>query len=131
MIITKKQERLINKRKNSSQSKCEVIISKFLIDNRIHFYTEFYFKEFSRSGKLKLLFFDFYIPSYKTCIEFDGMQHYTLKFKGKKLNNQRENDFLKNAFCKKKGINLLRIKYTDADKIEGIICDFFDNKFPI
>lgn len=71
MIITKKQERLINKRKNSSQSKCEVIISKFLTDNHIHFYTEFYFKEFSRAGKLKLLFFDFYIPFYKTCIEFD------------------------------------------------------------
>lgn len=71
------------------------------------------------------------IPAYNLVIEFDGQQHYTKEFMGKKLPNITENDFLKNAFCKKKGIHLLRIKYTDINNIDSIICAKFDLISPI
>lgn len=130
-FITAQEKRLIRKRKNARWSKGETIIRKFLNENRIEFIPEFYFNELSVRGKPKLLFFDFYIPSYGICIEFDGEQHYTRKFHGKPIKNGETNDFLKNAFCLKKGYKMLRIKYTNIDNTEKIICEFFDKYYPI
>lgn len=107
-------------------SKAELVIANFLKDNGVEFYSEFFFKEMMVNGKAKVLFFDFYIPEHNICIEFDGEQHYTGTFNGKKIQNQAANDFMKSAFCKKKGINLIRIKYTDFENIEKIICEKFD-----
>lgn len=122
---------LISKRKSSKLSTGELAIATFLGANEIQFYSEFYFKDFKVIGGRKMLFFDFYIPNYKLCIEYDGEQHYTGKYKGKKLPNQSTNDFLKNAFCKSKGLQLLRIKYTDIDNIENILTAKFDSIDPI
>ncbi len=125
-VYTEKESDLNKLRKKSAFSKAEEIIAKFLSSNEIEFYTEFFFKELIVSGKPKILFFDFYIPAWELCIEFDGQQHYTRKFNGKPILNGEVNDFVKNAFCKKKGFNLLRIKYTDIENIESIICKKFD-----
>lgn len=131
-MLTKKQDTLIHIRKrNTKPSSGERIISKFLADNDVFFYTEFFFKEMVQNKKLKLLFFDFFCPEYNLCIEFDGAQHYTGTYKGKRVSNQRTNDFLKNAFCKSKGINLLRIKYTEVGEIENIITNKFDLIKPV
>lgn len=128
--LTKRERELIKKRKLSSRSKGELAIMKFLGENGIEFIDEFYFKEMRRLGKLKLLFFDFYIPSYRLAIEFDGIQHYTKEFKGKKMPHSEENDFMKNAFCKKNKIELLRIKYDQIDNVETIIFEKFDKISP-
>lgn len=122
---------LIKRRKSSKFSKGEFEIANFLSKNGITFFCEFYFKELKILNKRKLLFFDFYIPDYRLCIEFDGQQHYTGMFYGKQLKNQSKNDFLKSAFCKKNSLNLLRIKYTDIKNIEDIICRKFDHICPI
>lgn len=125
--ITERQDKLIGMRKRGAKfSKAELIIANFLKDNGVEFYSEFFFKEMTVKGKAKVLFFDFYMPDLNIAIEFDGEQHYTGKFNGKKMINQATNDFLKSAFCKKKKINLIRIKYTDFENIEKIICEKFD-----
>ena len=130
-IVNEDQDRLIGRRKRSRFSKGEKTIANFLKDNQISFYPEFFFKEMRVRGHLKLLFLDFYIPDYGLCIEFDGEQHYTRMFKGKPIPNGERNDFLKNAYCKKNGLTILRIKYSDFDKIEEIICAAFDRISPI
>lgn len=126
---TAEESKLISKRKTSYLSEGERIVANFLKDNGIEFFREFFFKELKVRGKSRLFFFDFYLPEYNICIEFDGIQHYTKRFYGKKLINQETNDFLKSAFLKKKNIRLLRIKYDQIENIESIICKFFDKHF--
>ena len=65
------------------------------------------------NGRLR---FDFYLPDYNLCIEFDGKQHFeTGKWawtKEIKVEDIRYMDDLKNQFCKDNNINLLRLPYT-------------------
>lgn len=68
------------------------------------------------------LHIDFYFPKYKFAIEYDGKQHYfPINYFGgmKTLNMVKEHDKIKDDFCKKNGINLLRIPYTINTK-DGI-----------
>lgn len=114
------------------RSSAECKLEEFLVQNNIKYYYNFYFREFKTTNKRKRnMPFDFYLPDYKMVIELDGKQHYTLKFNGRTLKYRRENDFLKTAFCKKRGFLLLRIKYDRFDKIEEEMCKFFDKHFPI
>lgn len=71
-------------------------------------------------GKAKPLPFDFYIPSLKTCIEFDGKQHYdkTSKFYSEEI---IKNDKTKTKFCKDNDIRLIRLRNSDFDSIEKIL----------
>lgn len=72
--------------------------------------------------------FDFYLPEYNTCIEYDGEQHfYPIDFSFGKLSHEnvlekfidvKKNDSIKTNFCKKEGINLLRISYKQNIKKE-------------
>ena len=65
------------------------------------------------------LYFDFYLPDYNCCIEYDGEQHYisTGYYGGKeKLNRNQENDNIKNNYCKEHNIKLIRIPYWDFEK---------------
>lgn len=76
--------------------------------------------------------FDFYIPSRNLCIEFDGQQHSkTVNYSGKedaeKLTTAlwviQLHDQLKTFYCEKAGIDLLRIDYTDLDRVADILAD--------
>jgi very-short-patch-repair endonuclease len=127
--MTNREDKLIRQNKKARLSKGEVAVAKFLMGNNVFFYRNFFFKELNVTKKWKLLFFDFYLPKEKVCIEFDGIQHYTREYMGKKMENGARNDFYKNAFCLKKGIKLLRIKYTDIDNVDEIICKWFDKHF--
>lgn len=119
----------IRQRKGSKMSKGEKIVAEFLMKNGIEFKREWFFNSLFVKDKGRLLYFDFYIPGYKLCIEFDGEQHYTGIFNGKKQENLRRNDFLKTAFCIKNGFKLLRIKFSDIERTESIICEYFDKHF--
>ena len=130
MEFTTDQKRLVRKRRNAIWSKGEKLVHNVLKGSGLRFYQEFYFNELKVAGSSKLLFFDFYLPDCEVAIEFDGEQHYTRQFHGKPIKNGERNDFLKTAFCFKKGIKLLRIKYTDIDRTEEIILNFFDKHFP-
>lgn len=68
--------------------------------------------------------FDFYIPKYNLCIEYDGIQHFqpVAHFGGEEqLKIQKRHDEIKDKYCKDNGIRLLRIKYTKLNQIEDII----------
>ena len=66
--------------------------------------------------------FDFYIPQYNLCIEFDGKQHFIpTDFKSNSTEEEKlkyfelvqMRDNIKTDYCKNNNINLLRIKYTE------------------
>ena len=71
-----------------------------------------------RSNKNRVLYFDFFLPDYNCCIEFDGEQHE----KGWKkdlstLSDIQERDKIKDNYCKNNNIYLIRISYKDQNKI--------------
>lgn len=80
-------------------------------------------KKFPTCKRKKCLPFDFYLPNYNLCIEFDGNQHFEVVdfFGGEEgLKLTQESDAIKNKWCKDNNINLLRIHYKTVD-IESLI----------
>jgi hypothetical protein len=71
--------------------------------------------------------FDFYLPEYKICIEYDGEQHFSSKWLGENsLTKTKENDIIKNNYCRENNINLIRIPYTEKEKIGEILNEGFE-----
>lgn len=67
-----------------------------------------------------VLRFDFYLPKYNLCIEFDGEQHYhpIKHFGGEEYYEDTVfRDTIKNNYCSVNGISLLRIPYTSYDEL--------------
>lgn len=104
------------------ESKGETNIRIILEKNNIQFQQEKIFDDLKNNKSYPR--FDFYIPKYNTCIEFDGKQHYEAiehwggleSFKQTKINDEN-----KNKYCKNKNINLIRIPYWEINNIEHII----------
>lgn len=121
----KRSENFIVERNASEMSRGETVIAEFLKNNQVRFKREHYKRGCLNENKSYVLFFDFFLPDYNMVIEFDGVQH----FKGEGLKRIQANDKKKNAFCRKKGIKLLRIPYWNFNQIEDIICEFLDKHF--
>ena len=106
------------------RSKGEEKIEQFLICNNIKFTTQ---KKFKNCKDKRLLPFDFYLYELNACVEFDGLQHFNLinDFWGgvKSLKTIQKHDKIKNEFCNKNNIKLLRIKYNENvnDKLINFI----------
>jgi Zn finger protein HypA/HybF involved in hydrogenase expression len=86
-------------------------INKFLIKEKIGYIKQ---KTFEGCKDKKLLKFDFYLPKYNICIEFDGKQHYEpIEFFGGKEGfiEIQKRDIIKNEYCKNNNIELIRILY--------------------
>lgn len=102
-----------------NQSKGELNVANYLNLNNIQYFREYKFDKCKYKRKLP---FDFYLPEYNLCIEFDGEQHF-------KPQNcwGGDNDFkiirirdeIKNKYCLDNNINLIRIKYNE--NIEEIL----------
>jgi len=93
-----------------SSSKGELLINNFLITNKIYFKPQHKFQECRYK---RVLPFDFYLPDYDVCVEFDGMQHYkSIKHFGgdKTFQIQQLKDKIKSDFCVNNNIKLIRIK---------------------
>lgn len=111
-------------------SKGEEKIAQILQQNRIKFEREKTFKDL-HGGRLR---FDFYLPSIRTIIEFDGEQH----FQQNKHFQQSRKDFLsyqerdrqKNSYCLAHKINLFRIPYWEIDFITTLQ-GLFQKKFKV
>ena len=96
-------------------SKGEYAISKILQEHNIDFIQEYTPKNLPFKGR-----FDFYIPTEKYFIEFDGQQHFeNIKFFGgeKDFNKRIERDKIKNQWCKDNNIPLIRIPYTHYNNL--------------
>jgi hypothetical protein len=86
------------------------MVENYLKNNQIEYESQ---KKFDNCLYKTNLVFDFYLPKYNTCIEYNGIQHYTSIdiFGGDdalKLNKLR--DSIKVEYCKKNNINLIIIK---------------------
>lgn len=94
-------------------SKGELLIRNYLDYHQVKFITQ---KKFTDCRNKKLLPFDFYLPDYNLCIEFQGQQHYKQCnwFGGKeKLEYIQLNDNIKRNFCLTHNIKLLEIPYSE------------------
>ena len=103
------------------QSRGEKEIEKFLIENNIKYETQ---KTFEGCKNKRFLPFDFYIPSKNLCIEYDGELHtQSIEFFGgnEALKQTMKHDKIKNDFCEKNGVNLIRISYIDFNSIKYIL----------
>ena len=101
------------------ESAGEVIIRKFLESNNILFEQE---KRFSDCRDIRPLPFDFYLPQYNLCIEFDGKQHFgEMSNSIFDYNTISKHDKIKNDYCLDHGIDIIRIPYYDGNNIAKIL----------
>lgn len=98
-----------------NKNKGEESIRKFLIEKGIEFEEQ---KSFEGCKYIRKLKFDFYLPKYNLCIESDGSPHFEpINWSGKYTNEEMKEKFesyqirdnIKNEYCKKNGITLLRV----------------------
>jgi len=102
-------------------SKGEKQIMLFLENNNINFK---YQKTFEYCINKLPLYFDFYLPEYNLCIEYNGKQHYEPidYFGGEKTLKYIQN-LIKQTYCNNNYINYIIIRYDDnlIEKMNNII----------
>jgi very-short-patch-repair endonuclease len=104
-----------------NESRGEKIISKYLNKKDISYYRQ---HKFHGCKNIFNLPFDFYLPKYRTAIEFDGKQHYEPieHFGGpESFKRLKINDKIKEDYCEENFINLIRIRWDQIDKIDEIL----------
>ena len=99
---------------------CKLSKGEFIIKNILDKYNIKYVqqKKFDECKNKRPLPFDFYLPDRNICIEYDGIQHFEpIKYWGgiPKLNKTQAFDKIRNNFCYKQGIKLIRIPYWEKD----------------
>jgi len=102
-------------------SKGEKKIRNYLKENNIEFKEQ---KRFKECRNIKPLPFDFYLPNYNICIEFQGNQHFKeVEYWGGReaFKKRRFLDSIKKSYCINNNIKLLEISYKDFNNIETII----------
>lgn len=97
------------------ESNLEIKVRKWLEENKIDFIQQY---RFSDCKNKKALPFDFYLPTFNTCIEVDGEQHYkigakikSIKFTEQDVKRVQYNDKIKTDYCIENNIKLIRIPY--------------------
>lgn len=103
-------------------------IEKILQEMKIDYLMQYKFADCINQRHLP---FDFYIPSLKICIEYDGEQHYrpvtfggsTDKTADQRFSQTQYNDEIKTTYCQKNKIKLIRIPYWEYENIEIILRD--------
>ena len=103
---------------------------KNILDNKnIEYIRQKFFKDCIYKRHLK---FDFYLPNYNLCIEFDGEQHFKkfrFEINNDNLNIRKMKDKIKDEYCRIKNIHLLRIKYDDNLNVK--LNDYLVNNVPV
>ena len=99
------------------EDKIESILKK----KNIQYKTQYSFPDCKRKRPLR---FDFYLPLYNICIEYDGRQHFGIQntwYEGheNEYYEQKERDTIKTQYCIDHGISLYRISYLEYDNIDN------------
>lgn len=102
-------------------SKGELAILKWLKSNNINYNHQHKFKDCKNKRELP---FDFYLPNYNLCIEYQGEYHFHAYERvggnnGLKLRQIRDN--IKRQYCQENNIKLLEIPYTNIDDVDMIL----------
>ena len=98
-------------------------IIKILIEHSIKYECQKTFDDL-KSLKNRPYRFDFYLLDYNILIEYDGEQHFTYDKNPDSIYNKecfiktQESDKIKNEYCLKNNIPLIRIPYTDFNKLD-------------
>lgn len=114
------------------ESRGERFVRQFLEKNRIRYEHQVCVidnKSCLNPKTGKHLYFDFYLPGFRTCIEYDGEQHFSsteIRGSWSNLQSQQQRDIVKNNFCKKNRIRLLRIPYWESKNISTLITQFLN-----
>lgn len=106
-----------------NRSKGEIKIEEWLIENKIKFEAQKTFKGLGTSR------FDFYLPDYNFCIEFDGAQHFHVRHQRtrdkvkaeQRFKDLKRRDKKKNDYCKREKIKLIRIHFKQFNNIIKIL----------
>ena len=101
--------------KSKGEEKIALILQKL----NINFKRQYTFEDCRNPKTDYKLFFDFYLPDYNLCIEYQGEQH-TKEidfFKGS-LQEIQFRDKLKEDYCKNNKIKLVKISFTDFSKLD-------------
>lgn len=109
------------------KSKGEVKIERCLIENNIKYIAQYKPKGCVYKGQLS---FDFYLPEYNLCIEYQGEQHeHPVDFFGGEYEFEKvkNRDVCKKKYCTDNFIKILEIWYYDYNNIENIISDIKSN----
>ena len=101
-----------------SFSKGELLVKRWLERHNIIYTPQ---KKFAECADKKPLPFDFYLPEYNICIEYDGEQHFRmvtfgcsdLELCNKNFETTKAHDKIKNKYCEDNGIRLIRISYNE------------------
>lgn len=112
-----------------AQSHGERSITNWLKNNLIKFIPQY---KFDNCRDINLLPFDFYLPDYNMCIEYDGEQHFRpVNFGGisdkhamDNLQKTKMHDIIKDTYCQQHKINLIRIPYWDKMNINTILTKY-------
>jgi len=99
--------------KQCSESKGEKIIRQYLENNNINYLPQHKFNDCKYKNTLP---FDFYLPEYNICIEFNGLQHYKpVNYWGgiDTLKKIKIRDKIKKEYCLSNNIKLIIIRYNE------------------
>lgn len=98
----------------------EKIIENILKENNISYIKEYSFDDLRFERTNRKARFDFYLPKYNRLVEFDGEFHFIDKgnwSKNDSLESRQERDRIKNEYALSHNIPLVRIPYTERDRI--------------
>jgi hypothetical protein len=98
-------------------------IAKYLQDKNLYLDSEYRFDDCKDKRKMP---FD-YIDILNQLIEFDGEQHFNSSKRGYKT--ALIHDKMKNDYCRKNSITLLRIPYSEENNIEIILDTFYKKDY--
>lgn len=97
-------------------SRGEEKVKEVLDKLKITYKQQYTFKDCINPNTGYLLRFDFYLPDYNCCIEYDGIQHFKYYNTGWSTKENYEKtiyrDSIKNKYCIDNDIKLIRIPYT-------------------
>lgn len=102
----------------------EDAISEWLEYNKIEYKSQHWIEPNQVLFGARRLRVDFYLPSIKTIIEFNGRQHYERVAAWQteeEFQEQKDRDRRLREFCKQKGIMLTEIPYTEIKNINAIL----------
>lgn len=115
-----------NRLKNGSTQSCgcistsigEINIKKILEDNNISYAEQYTFSDLKNIKPLRFDFAIFENNKLVRLIEFDGIQHFKeQEYFTHGLTEIKNNDMIKNKYCKDNNIPLVRIPYWERDKM--------------
>lgn len=113
-----------------NESHMESLTRQYLIEHNVQFEAQ---KKFPDCRYKRELPFDFYLPKYNLLIELDGGQHFKeVPYFDKEgsldnLSTRTKRDTIKDTYCTSKGINLLRIGYSELDNLTNDLDKYLSN----